>query len=55
MRLKNKIDCLTSDISDFQALKRKKLSTALDIAKVQVADIFIANGIDRIDGNIIVL
>jgi hypothetical protein len=41
-----------SDISDLQALK-KKLSNALDIAKVQVAEIFIANGIDRIDGNII--
>ena len=50
--IKNKIDCLTSDISELQALK-KKLSTALDIAKIQVADIFIANGIDRIDGNII--
>ena len=50
--IKSKIDSLTSDISDLQALK-KKLSTALDIAKVQVADIFIANGIDRIDGNII--
>ena len=50
--IKNKIDCLTSDISELQALK-KKLSNALDIAKVQVAEIFIANGIDRIDGNII--
>ena len=50
--IKNKIDCLTSDISDLQALK-KKLTTALEIAKVQVADIFIANGIDRMDGNII--
>lgn len=50
--IKNKIDCLTSDISDLQALK-KKLSTALDIAKVQVAEIFTTNGIDRIDGNII--
>ena len=50
--IKSKIDTLTSDISDLQALK-KKLSTALEIAKVQVADIFIANGIDRIDGNII--
>ena len=50
--IKNKIDTLTSDISDLQALK-KKLSTALDIAKIQVAEIFIANGIDRIDGNII--
>lgn len=50
--IKSKIDTLSSDISELQALK-KKLSTALDIAKIQVADIFIANGIDRIDGNII--
>ena len=50
--IKSKIDTLTSDISELQALK-KKLLNALDIAKVQVAEIFIANGIDRIDGNII--
>ncbi len=50
--IKSKIDTLSSDISELQALK-KKLSNALDIAKVQVADIFIANGIDRIDGNIL--
>ena len=50
--IKSKIDTLTSDISDLQALK-KKLSSALEIAKVQVAEIFIGNGIDRIDGNII--
>lgn len=50
--IKSKIDTLTSDISELQALK-KKLSNALDIAKVQVAEIFLANGIDRIDGNII--
>lgn len=50
--IKSKIDTLTSDISELQALK-KKLSNALDIAKTQVAEIFIANGIDRIDGNII--
>ena len=50
--IRSKIDCLTSDISDLQALK-KKLSTALDIAKIQVAEIFTSNGIDRIDGNII--
>lgn len=50
--IKSKIDTLSSDIAELQALK-KKLSNALDIAKVQVADIFIANGIDRIDGNII--
>lgn len=50
--IKNKIDTLSSDISELQALK-KKLTSALDIAKVQVAEIFIANGIDRMDGNII--
>ena len=50
--IKNKIDCLASDISELQALK-KKLSIALDIAKIQVAEIFTTNGIDRIDGNII--
>lgn len=50
--IKSKIDCLTQDISELQALK-KKLSTALELAKVQVADIFTANGIDRMDGNII--
>ena len=50
--IKNKIDTLSSDISELQTLK-KKLSNALDIAKVQVAEIFLSNGIDRIDGNII--
>ena len=50
--IKSKIDTLSSDISELQTLK-KKLSNALDIAKVQVADIFLSNGIDRIDGNII--
>ena len=50
--IKSKIDTLSSDISELQTLK-KKLSNALDIAKVQVAEIFTTNGIDRIDGNII--
>ena len=50
--IKNKIDTLTSDISDLQNLK-KKLSNALEIAKIQVAEIFDLKGIDRIDGNII--
>lgn len=50
--IKSKIDFLAKDIADLQALK-KKLSNALEIAKVQVAEIFIGNGIDRIDGNII--
>lgn len=50
--IKNKIDTLSSDISELQTLK-KRLSTALEIAKVQVAEIFLENGIDRMDGNII--
>ncbi len=50
--IKSKIDFLAKDIADLQALK-KKLSNALEIAKVQVAEIFTSNGIDRIDGNII--
>lgn len=50
--IKSKIDTLSSDISELQALK-KKLSNALEIAKVQVAEIFLENGIDRMDGNII--
>ena len=50
--IKSKIDTLSSDISELQALKQK-LSNALEIAKVQVAEIFASNGIDRIDGNII--
>ena len=50
--IKSKIDTLSSDIAELQALK-KKLSNALEIAKVQVAEIFASNGIDRIDGNII--
>src|SRR5574344_62406 len=50
--IKSKIDTLSSDISELQALK-KKLSNALELAKVQVAEIFASNGIDRIDGNII--
>ena len=50
--IKSKIDTLTSDISDLQALK-KKLNTALEIAKELTANVFLENGIDRIDGNII--
>lgn len=50
--IKTKIDYLSKDIQELQALK-KKLTSALEIAKVQVADIFVENGIDRMDGNII--
>lgn len=50
--IKSKIDTLSRDISELQELK-KNLSTALEIAKELTAEIFIENGIDRIDGNII--
>ena len=50
--IKSKIDTLTSDISELQALK-KKLNSALEIAKELTANVFLENGIDRIDGNII--
>jgi len=50
--LKSKIDFLTQDIRELQQLK-KKLTSALDIAKEITASVFEANGIDRIDGNII--
>lgn len=50
--LKNKIDYLASDISELQQYK-KRLSSALDMAKQITADVLINNGIDRIDGNII--
>lgn len=50
--LKLKIDSLGKDIQELQTLK-KNLTSALDIAKTLTAEIFIENGIDRIDGNII--
>lgn len=50
--IRSKIDTLSSDISDLQALK-KKLTSALEIAKELTANVFLENGIDRIDGNII--
>lgn len=50
--LKEKIDILSKDISELQAYK-KKLTTALDIAKELTAEVLINTGIDRIDGNII--
>lgn len=48
--IKSKIDCLSKDITELQDLK-KKLSSALEIAKELTAEIFKENGIDRIDGN----
>ena len=50
--LQNKIHYLSNDIRELQQLK-KRLSTALDIAKAITAEVFMENGIERIDGNII--
>lgn len=50
--LKSKIDSLSKDISELQ-LYKKKLSSALDIAKELTAEVLVNNGINRIDGNII--
>ncbi len=50
--LKSKINFLAQDIRELQQLK-KKLTSALDIAKEVTASVFEANGVDRIDGNII--
>lgn len=50
--LKEKIDTLSQDIGELQQLK-KRLSESLDIAKEITASVFLANGIDRIDGNIV--
>lgn len=48
--IKSKIDSLSKDITELQELKKKLLSS-LEIAKELTAQIFIENGIDRIDGN----
>ena len=50
--LKLKIDFLSQDIKELQQFK-KQLSASLDIAKEVTASVFTANGVDRIDGNII--
>ena len=48
----SKIEYIGSDIRELQAYK-KKLQTALTLAKELVADVFISNGVDRVDGNLI--
>lgn len=50
--LKTKINILSKDITELQQLK-KRLSIALELAKEITAEVFIANGIDRMDGTII--
>ncbi len=48
----SKIEYIGTDIRELQAYK-KKLQTALALAKELVADVFIPNGVDRVDGNFI--
>lgn len=50
--LKNKIDYLSTNIKELQALKQR-LNESLEIAKVLTADVLIKNGVDRIDGTIL--
>lgn len=50
--IKSKIDTIAKDIKELQALKQR-YSESLEIAKELTAEIFLANGIDRIDGNIL--
>jgi len=50
--IKAKIDTLSSDIKELQNLK-KRLLESLEIAKEIIASVFLENGVDRIDGNII--
>ncbi|WP_141053805.1 MULTISPECIES: siphovirus Gp157 family protein [Aliarcobacter] len=48
----SKIEYIGTDIRELQNYK-KKLQTALTLAKELVADVFIQNGVDRVDGNFI--
>ena len=48
----SKIEYIGTDIKELQAYK-KRLQTALTLAKELVADVLIQNGVDRVDGNFI--
>ncbi|MGJ0316918.1 siphovirus Gp157 family protein [Aliarcobacter cryaerophilus] len=48
----SKIEYIGTDIRELQTYK-KKLQTALTLAKELVADVFIQNGVNRVDGNFI--
>ena len=50
--LQSKIDILASDIKELGQFK-KRLAESLEIAKELTAEVFLNNGIDRIEGNII--
>lgn len=48
----SKIEHIGTNVRELQNYK-KKLQTALTLAKELVADVFIQNGVDRVDGNFI--
>ena len=48
----SKIEYIGTDIRELQTYK-KRLQTALTLAKELVADVLIQNGVDRVDGNFI--
>ena len=48
----SKIEYIGTDIRELQAYK-KRLQTALSLAKELVADVLIQNGVNRVDGNFI--
>ncbi|MFY4789049.1 siphovirus Gp157 family protein [Aliarcobacter butzleri] len=50
--INSKVECIANDIKELQAYK-KRLQTALTLAKELVADVLIQNGVDRVDGNVI--
>ena len=50
--VQNKIDTISQDIQELSELKQN-LTQALNVAKQIAAEIFVENGIDRIDGNVI--
>ncbi|WP_323592604.1 siphovirus Gp157 family protein [Aliarcobacter butzleri] len=50
--INSKVEYIANDIKELQAYK-KRLQTALTLAKELVADVLIQNGVTRVDGNVI--
>lgn len=50
--INSKVEYIANDIKELQACK-KRLQSALTLAKELVADVLIQNGVDRVDGNVI--
>ncbi|WP_323590702.1 siphovirus Gp157 family protein [Aliarcobacter butzleri] len=50
--INSKVEYIANDIKELQSYK-KRLQTALTLAKELVADVLIQNGVDRVDGNVI--